>query len=80
MKMTEKGKIKRIPLQKTIWCKVRYWQNLNDISDHELADYLGCTERTLHNYDADPSCITLKTIDRFLIIIDMSLTDFLVAA
>lgn len=80
MKMAEKGKIKRIPLQKTIWCKVRYWQNLNDISDHELADYLGCTERTLYNYDANPSCVTLKTIDRFLIIIDMSLTNFLAAA
>ncbi|MDD6268833.1 MAG: hypothetical protein ACI4JN_11775 [Ruminococcus sp.] len=78
--MAAKGKNKRIPLQKTIWCKVRYWQNLNDISDHELADFLGCTERTLHNYDADPSCITLRTIDRFLIVTDMSLTDFLAAA
>ena len=28
---------KRIPLQKTIWCKSRYWQLLDDLTDDELA-------------------------------------------
>lgn len=78
--MAGNSKNKRIPLQKTIWCKVRYWQNLHDISDEELAGYLRCTVRTLQNYDHDPSCVTLKTIDTFLFVAEMSLTDFLSAA
>ncbi len=41
-------KEKRISLYKKIWCKIRYWQNLKDISDSELAAYLNVGERTLH--------------------------------
>ena len=74
--MAVKGKNKRIPLQKKIWCKIRYWQNLNDISDEELAGFLGCSDRTLRNYDNNPSNVTLKTIDTFLMAADMSLEDF----
>lgn len=73
-------KSKRIPLQKAIWCKLRYWQRLQDISDADLACYLGCTERTLHNYDADPSALTLKTVDSFLQVNDMTLSEFLTSA
>ena len=78
--MVTKSKKKRIPLHKVIWCKIRYWQNLNDISDEELADYLGCSERTLRNYDNNPSNVTLKTIDTFLFVTDMTLADFLSVA
>lgn len=75
-----KNKNKRIPLQKKIWCRIRYWQNLHDISNEELAVYLGCSIRTLQNYDKDPSNVTLKTLDTFLFAADISLTDFLSAA
>ncbi len=73
-------KSKRIPLQKTIWYKLRYWQRIQDISDAELASCLGCSERTLHNYDVNPSAVTLKTIDCFLFMNDMTLAEFLEAA
>ena len=78
--MASKKSPKRIPLQKMIWCKVRYWQNLHDISNEELASYLGCSTRTLLNYDNDPSNVTLKTLDTFLFAAEMSLADFLSAA
>ena len=78
--MAAKGKVKRIPLQKSIWCKIRYWQNLHDISDEELAVYLGCSTRTLQNYDKDPRNVTLKAIDSFLFAAELSLSDFLSAA
>lgn len=78
--MTAKRKTERIPLQKTIWCKIRYWQNLHDVSDEELAGYLGCSKRTLLNYDHDPSCVTLKAVDTFLFAVEMTLTDFMTAA
>lgn len=78
--MAAKCKSKRIPLQKIIWCKVRYWQNLHDISNEELAGYLGCSTRTLQNYDNDPSNVTLKTLDTFLFAAEMTLSDFLSAA
>ena len=38
--MAMKNKQKHIPLQKTIWCKIRYWQLLHDWTDDELAMYL----------------------------------------
>lgn len=77
--MDTRNKNKRIPLQKTIWCKIRYWQNLHDVSDEELAGYLGCSVRTLANYDNNPSCVTLQTVDTFLFAADMTLSDFMAA-
>ena len=56
---------KHIPLQKTIWCKIRYWQLLHDLTDDELAMYLNCSTRTLQNYDHDAKNLTLKTVDTF---------------
>ena len=44
--MAMKNKQKHIPLQKTIWCKIRYWQLLHDWTDDELAMYLNCSTRT----------------------------------
>ena len=80
MAINTRKKSKRIPLQKEIWCKVRYWQNINDVSDKDLAEYLGCSERTLHNYDTDPSPVTLKTVDTFLYVIDMTFSEFMSVA
>lgn len=80
MAVNTRKESKRIPLQKAIWCKLRYWQSLQDISDSDLACYLGCSERTLHNYDIDPSTLTLKTVDSFLLVNDMTLSEFLTSA
>lgn len=70
-------KEKRISLYKKIWCKIRYWQNLKDISDSELAVYLNVGERTLHEYDKSARNITLEKIDNFLYVNDMELADLL---
>jgi len=70
-------KEKRISLYKKIWCKIRYWQNLKDISDSELAAYLNVGERTLHEYDKSAKNITLEKIDNFLYVNDMELADLL---
>ena len=59
-------KEKRIPFQKLIWCKIRYYQQLHDITNGELALMLGVIERTLREYDKDSCNITLEKIDRFL--------------
>lgn len=67
----------RISLYKKIWCKIRYWQNLKDISDSELAAYLNVGERTLHEYDKSAKNITLEKIDNFLYVNDMELADLL---
>ncbi|MDE5991832.1 MAG: hypothetical protein K2G87_02150 [Oscillospiraceae bacterium] len=57
---------KRIALYKKIWCKIRYWQSLKDVTDMELAAYLQVTERTLHEYDKNAKNITLEKVDSFL--------------
>ena len=77
--MAMKNKQKHIPLQKTIWCKIRYWQLLHDCTDDELAMYLNCSTRTLQNYDHDARGLTLKMVDTFLCINDLTLDDLLAA-
>jgi len=67
--------VKRIPLQKLIWCKIRYYQQLRDISNQLLSETLGVSERTLKEYDKDACNITLEKIDRFLAAYNMTLTE-----
>lgn len=67
----------RISLYKKIWCKIRYWQNLRDISDSELAAYLNIGERTLHEYDKCAKNITLEKIDNFLYVNNMEIADLM---
>lgn len=68
---------KRISIYKKIWCKIRYWQNLKDISDSELAAYLQVCERTLRDYDKSARSITLEKIDNFLVVNSMELDELL---
>ena len=70
-------KEKRIAFYKKIWCKIRYWQNLKDVSDTELAAYLRVCERTLRDYDKNARNITLEKIDNFLIVNSMELDELL---
>ena len=68
---------KRIAVYKKIWCKIRYWQSLKDISDRELATYLQVCERTLRDYDKNARNITLEKIDNFLVVNSMELDELL---
>ena len=70
-------KEKRISVYKKIWCKIRYWQSLKDISDSELAAYLQVCERTLRDYDKNARNITLEKIENFLVVTNMELSDLL---
>ena len=67
----------RITLYKKIWCKIRYWQNLKDVSDSELAAYLQVCERTLRDYDKNARNITLEKVDNFLNVNSMELNELL---
>ena len=67
----------RITLYKKLWCKIRYWQSLQDVSDKELAEYLQVGERTLKEYDKSAKHITLEKIDNFLSINKMELNELL---
>ncbi|MBR0485297.1 MAG: hypothetical protein IJJ69_11050 [Oscillospiraceae bacterium] len=70
-------KDKRIELYKKIWCKIRYWQNISDVTDSELAAYMQVAERTLKDYDKSAKNITLEKIDNFLYMNNMELADLL---
>ena len=70
-------KEKRISIYKKIWCKIRYWQSLKDVSDCELAAYLQVCERTLRDYDKNARNITLEKIDNFLVVNSMELDELL---
>ena len=70
-------KEKRITIYKKIWCKIRYWQSLKDVSDTELATYLQVCERTLRDYDKNARNITLEKVDNFLAVNSMELDELL---
>ena len=70
-------KMPRITLYKKVWCKIRYWQNLRDIADAELAADLQVGERTLHEYDKCAKHITLEKVDNFLEVNHMELDELL---
>ena len=67
----------RITLYKKVWCKIRYWQNLRDIADAELAAALQIGERTLHEYDKSAKHITLEKVDNFLEVNHMALDELM---
>lgn len=75
--ITMANKTQRITLYKRIWCKVRYWQNLRDVTDSELAACLQVCERTLRDYDHNARCLTLEKVDNFLVTNKMSLDELL---
>ena len=70
-------KEKRIALYKKLWCKIRYWQNLRDVTDTELAAVLQVSERSLHEYDKNAKNITLENVDSFLYMDGMELADLM---
>ena len=70
-------KTARITLYKHIWCKIRYWQSLKDVTDAELASYLQVGERTLHQYDISAENVTLGRVDNLLYVTGMELNDLM---
>ena len=68
-------KTQRITLHRRIWCKIRYWQQLKEVSDAELASYLQVGERTLHQYDISAENVTLGRIDNLLYVTGMDFND-----
>ena len=70
-------KAPRITLYKHIWARIRYWQNLRDVSDAELASYLKVGERTLREYDKSAENITLGRVDNLLYVTGMELDDLM---
>lgn len=57
---------KRIAIYKKIWCKIRYWQSIREVTDTELAAFLQIGERTLKEYDKSAKNVTLEKIDILL--------------
>ena len=70
-------KVARITLYRKIWCKIRYWQQLKEVSDAELASYLQVGERTLHQYDISAENVTLGRVDNLLYVTGMELDDLM---
>ena len=69
--------IRKLVAQGKLWCKIRYWQNLRDVTDTELAAVLQVSERTLHEYDKNAKNITLEKVDSFLYMNGMELADLM---
>ena len=72
-----RNRTERLTLYRWLWCRIRYYQQLNDITDNELANALGVHIRTLKEYDKTAENVTLGRIDSFLYINGLSLNDLL---
>ncbi len=72
-----KKKTDRITLHKKIWCKIRYYQQLNNIDNETLAIALNVHERTLREYDKNAANVTMGQIDSFLFVNNITLDDLL---
>ena len=70
-------KATRITLYRRIWCKIRYWQQLKEVSDAELASYLQVGERILHQYDISAENVTLGRVDNLLYVTGMELEELM---
>ena len=60
-----------------IWCKIRFWQSLWDVSDRDLASLLDISERTLKDYDRNAKNVTFEKIDHFLYANHMELQELI---
>ncbi len=72
-----KSKKQEIALHKKVWCKIRYYQQLHDLSNKDLAAFIGVSERTLLEYDKNAANITLGKIENFLKSEDLELNELL---
>ena len=72
-----KKKTDRITLHKKILCKIRYYQQLNNIDNETLAIALNVHERTLREYDKNAANVTMGQIDSFLFVNNITLDDLL---
>ena len=70
-------KTTRITLYRRIWCKIRYWQALNNVNDSELAACLQISDRTLKEYDRSAQHITLEKLDNFLYVNNLDFNELM---
>ena len=66
-----------LPLYRVLWCKIRYYQQLYQIGDEELANELGVHKRTLKDYDKTAENVTFGKLDRFLYANGLTLNELL---
>ena len=55
-----------VSFTKKIWCKIRCYQQMYEISNADLAAQLKVHERTLHDYDKSADNITIGRLENFL--------------
>ncbi len=67
----------RLPLHRLLWCRIRYYQQLHEISDDALANALGVHTRTLREYDKSAENVTFGKLDSFLYMNGLTLNDLL---
>ena len=53
-------------LSRLIWCRIRFFQSLNEVSNEKLAKTLGVMPRTLYTYDKTAGNITLNQLESFI--------------
>ena len=59
-------KYKSTPLPHLIWCRIRFFQNLNNVGNDCLAKTLSVKPRTLNTYDRCADNITLGQLESFI--------------
>ena len=62
-----------------IWSNIVRQQYLKGLDDEQLSSLLGITTRTLYNYRADPSALTLKQLQSIVERLNIEMESLLLA-
>ncbi len=62
-----------------IWSNIVRQQYLKGLDDEQLSSLLGITTRTLYNYRADPSALTLKQLQSIVEMLNIEMESLLLA-
>lgn len=67
--------IRDAPLEKLIWAKIRFYQQVLGLSNALLADYLCICTKTLRSYDKNAENLNLAQIASFLEQTELTIND-----
>jgi hypothetical protein len=79
-KMRETKRASKAPtMAMIIWSNIVRQQYLKGLDDEQLSSLLGITTRTLYNYRADPSALTLKQLQSIVEMLNIEMESLLLA-
>ena len=66
----------RFSISKKMWFKIRYWQNMLELTDVQLASFIGVCDKTLRALDKNCGTMTIDKVENFIVVNNMTFEEF----